>query len=58
MNLEITRKRLMTEIAIKDVLILCIFGGFYAPISVTPILNMPPEIQESVISLMGFLMAV
>ncbi len=52
----ITRKRLMIEIGIKNVLILIIFFGLYTPLSVTPILNMPVEVQESVISFMGFLM--
>lgn len=57
MSVEITRKRFMTEIFIKDFLILAIFGGLYAPLSVSPILHISPDIQESVISLMGFLMA-
>ena len=52
----ITRKRLMIEIAIKDALILLVFWGLYTPMSVTPMLNMPIEVQESVISFMGFLM--
>lgn len=47
----------MKEIGIKNVLILLLFWGFYTPISVTAILQIPLEVQESVISLMGFLMA-
>jgi hypothetical protein len=57
MTTVMTRKRLMTEILIKDLLILGVLGGFYIPMSVGPILEIPPESQESVISLMGFLMA-
>ena len=48
MQTAITRKRLLTEILIKDLLILAVLWGFYIPMSVGPILKMPPEIQESV----------
>jgi hypothetical protein len=57
MTNEITRKQLMIEIAVKNVLILAIFWGFYTPMSVPSMLHVPAEILESVISLMGFLMA-
>jgi hypothetical protein len=53
---SLTRKRMMLELTGKNVLIVLIFGGFYAPMSVGPMLRMPVAIQESVISLMGFLM--
>jgi hypothetical protein len=53
----ITRKRMMLEIGIKNVAILLMFGGLYMPLSVGPLQHMPVEIQESMISLMGFLMA-
>jgi hypothetical protein len=57
MTTSITRKRLMIEIGIKNVLILLLFWGFYTPMTIKPMLSMPAEVQESVISLMGFLMA-
>jgi hypothetical protein len=45
------------ELTIKNVLVLVIFVGLYAPLSIGTMLKMPPEVQESMISLMGFLMA-
>jgi len=57
MTEKITRSRLLTELTIKNVLVVVLFVGLYAPLSIGTMLNMPPEVQESMISLMGFLMA-
>ena len=57
MSANITRSRLMTELVIKNVMVVIIFVGLYAPLSIGTMQNMPPEVQESMISLMGFLMA-
>lgn len=57
MKKQITRKRLMIELTVKNLLVLLLFWGVYTPMSVSPMLKMPAEVQESVISLMGFLMA-
>jgi len=57
MTAQITRKRMMIELTIKNVLVFIMFWGVYTPLSVFSMLKMPQEVQESVISLMGFLMA-
>ena len=57
MSENITRSRLMTELAIKNIMVGLIFAGLYAPLSIGTMQSMPPEVQESMISLMGFLMA-
>jgi len=54
---QLTRKRLMLEIAGKNVAILLIFWGLYAPLSIGVMTRISTDIQESVISFMGFLMA-
>lgn len=54
---HLTLRRFMCEIALKNLLILILYVALYLPISVKPVLNMPENIQESVISFMGFLMA-
>ena len=48
---------MLQEITAKNVLVVMLFGGFYAPASIGTLLQMPPDIQKSVISFMGFLMA-
>ena len=53
----LTRKRMLLEIAGKNLAILLIFWGLYAPMSIGPMTRMSEDIQESVISFMGFLMA-
>lgn len=53
----ISPKRLMIELAFKNGLIILVFSAFYTPFTIGPMQSMPPEVQESVISLMGFLMA-
>jgi hypothetical protein len=53
----ITPRRLMIELAIKNGLIILVFSVFYTPFTIAPMQSMPAEVQESVISLMGFLMA-
>lgn len=53
----ITRKQMMLELGIKNLLIILIFWGFYSPWTIAPIQEIPAEIQESLVSLMGFLMA-
>ena len=53
----ITKKRMMLELSGKNTLIFVVFWGFYSPFTISPMQSMPVETQESVISLMGFLMA-
>lgn len=57
MDTPITRKRLLIELGIKNTLVFVLFWGVYSPMSISPMLKMSPELLESVISLMGFLMA-
>ena len=54
---DVSKRQMMTEISIKYLLVLLLYGGVYAPISIGPMEQLAPEHQESVISLMGFLMA-
>jgi len=53
----ITRRRMLTEMAGKYVAIAVVFGGIYSPYSISAIMKIPPQMQESLISFMGFLMA-
>jgi len=53
----ITRRRMLTEMAGKYVAIGVLFGGIYSPYSIGAISRIPLQIQESLISFMGFLMA-
>ena len=53
----ISPKRMMMELAIKNGLTIFVFSVFYTPLTIEPMQSMPAEVQESVISLMGFLMA-
>ena len=53
----ITRRRMLTEMAGKYVAIGLLFGGIYSPYSVGVISRIPLQLQESLISFMGFLMA-
>ncbi len=57
MNISLTRKQMMSELGVKYVLVLLLYGGVYTPISIGPMSELDKEYQESVISLMGFLMA-
>lgn len=54
---HITRKRMLLEMAGKYVAIAVLFGGLYSPFSVGAISKITPDLQESLISFMGFLMA-
>jgi len=53
----ITRRRMLVEMAGKYVAIGILFGGIYSPYSIGAISRIPMQIQESLISFMGFLMA-
>lgn len=53
----VTKNIMIAEMTIKNVLIFVIFWGFYSPFTIEPIQETPLEVQESMISLMGFLMA-
>lgn len=54
---QITRKRMLLEMVGKYAAIAVLFGGVYSPFSVDAISRIPLEMQESLISFMGFLMA-
>jgi len=54
---QITRKRMLAEMAWKYAAIMLVFGGLYSPFSVGAIMRIPVGLQESLISFMGFLMA-
>lgn len=54
---QITRRRMLQEMAGKYAAISLLFGGVYSPFSIRVIEGIPPEIQESLIAFMGFLMA-
>jgi len=54
---KITRRRMMQEMAGKYLVIVLVFGGIYSPFSIDVIMSIPMELQESLISFMGFLMA-
>ncbi len=51
------RRRFIAELVIKNLCIFVVFFIFYFPLSVSRLSQMPVEIVESMISLMGFLMA-
>jgi hypothetical protein len=53
----ITRRRMLVEMAGKYVAIAVVFGGIYSPYSIGAISRIPLQLQESLISFMGFLMA-
>ena len=53
----ITRRRMLAEMAGKYVAIGLLFGGIYSPYSIGVISRIPLQLQESLISFMGFLMA-
>jgi hypothetical protein len=48
---------MMIELAVKRCLIILLFLGLYRPLRAVHMAGMPLQAQESVISLMGFLMA-
>lgn len=48
---------MLTEVELKNLLVILIFSVVYSPLGVSSVLQMEPAGQESVISLMGFLMA-
>ncbi len=54
---KISRTQFMMEVAGKNIAIFVLYFGVYLPLSIDPLSTMPEGIQESVISLMGFLMA-
>jgi len=54
---KLTKKRFMLELTVKNLAAFGLFAGLYSPLSIRYMITMPPEIQESVISFMGFLMA-
>lgn len=54
---RITRRRMLQEMAGKYLAIAVLFGGIYSPFSIDTIMGIPMELQESLISFMGFLMA-
>lgn len=54
---KITRKRMMQEMGIKYLVTGLLFFGIYSPFSIDAISKITLDIQESLISLMGFFMA-
>jgi len=54
---RITRKRMLLEMAAKYAAIALLYGGLYSPYSINAISKIPVQMQESLISYMGFLMA-
>ena len=54
---RITRKRMLLQMAGKYVAIALLFGGLYSPSSAGMISKISTDLQESLISFMGFLMA-
>lgn len=54
---QLTRRRMMREMVIKYVAIAAVFVGIYSPYSISALSQIPVEMQESIISYMGFLMA-
>lgn len=54
---KITRKRMMLEMSVKYVFTAALFFGIYSPYSIDAISRIKLEMQESLISFMGFLMA-
>ena len=53
----ISRRRILLEVLIKHLLTVFLFGGIYLPIGLHTMPTMPSAVQESVIGLLGFLMA-
>jgi len=51
------RRRFIAELITKNLFLFLVFYLFYLPLSVSRLADMPEEIVESMISLMGFLMA-
>jgi len=51
------RRRFIAELIIKNLFMFLVFYIFYLPLSVSKLADMPEKIVESMISLMGFLMA-
>lgn len=51
------RRRFIAELIIKNAFIFGVFYAFYLPVSMSRLADMPEKIVESMISLMGFLMA-